>query len=145
MTGELVRGRVLHCSRFGAVVRLTDGRLALLPSDQPGYATVRQAASAGRRPDFDFLVEADGRRCQLTIARREGTQEPRRSDTAASGSLEQKIIDYLRQTAEWDPRINVSENRRGDEAPRANRLLPFEQRARRQSRESPERPRKRRS
>ncbi len=146
MSGVVLRGTVLHCSRFGAVVRLEDSRLALLPSDRPGYALVRQAATAGRHPDFPFIVEIDGRRCRISVAHAQHAVEdaPRTRAAASSASLEEKIIDYLRQTAEWDDRIGTSETPRGDEPPRANRLLPFEFRARRQYRDSPERPKRRR-
>lgn len=143
MTGIVLRGTVLHCSRFGAVVRLEDGRLALLSSEQPGYAAVRGAATSGRRPDFPFLVEGEGRRTRISVAHVDRSDGERSAQpSAANASLEQKIIEYLRQTAEWDPRVASAEARR-DEPPRANRLLPFELRARRQYRDSAERPRKR--
>lgn len=139
-----VRGTVVHCSRFGAVVRLEDGRLGLLPSEGAGMAVVRRAALGGRRPQFPFILEEErGRRVRLSLAeqpqRDEGTT---RRAPAASASLEQKIIDYLRQTAEWDPRITARETTRGEEGSRTERLLPFEFRARRQYRDSPERPRR---
>lgn len=142
----IVRGTVLHCSRFGAVVRLEDGRLALYPSDEPGMAAVRRASSGGRRPQFPFDVDdASARRVRLSLApsTNEIDDTPRRADATASSSLEQKIIDYLRQTAEWDPRASQAPAVRGDERPRADRLLPFEMRARRQYRDSAERPRHR--
>ncbi|HYK52359.1 MAG TPA: hypothetical protein VEV38_02405 [Candidatus Eremiobacteraceae bacterium] len=142
----IVRGTILHCSRFGAVVRLEDGRLALYPSDGPGMAAVRRASSGGRRPQFPFDVDsASARRVRLSLApsTSEVDDKPRQVDAPASSSLEQKIIDYLRQTAEWDPRASQAPTVRGDERPRADRLLPFELRARRQYRDSPERPRRR--
>jgi len=141
----IVRGTILHCSRFGAVVRLEDGRLALYPSDGPGMAAVRRASSGGRRPQFPFDVDsASARRVRLSLAPApEIDDEPPRAEAPAASSLEQKIIDYLRQTAEWDPRASHAPTVRGDERPRADRLLPFELRARRQYRDSPERPRRR--
>jgi hypothetical protein len=140
----MARGTVLHCSRFGAVVRLEDGRLALLPSDEPGYPVVKRAVTAGNRPEFTFLVTEEGRRLRIVLADRDvrKEEEQRQPQAGAAASLEQKIIDYLRQTAEWDPRAAISEDPRGAERPRANRLLPFEARARRQYRDSPERPRR---
>ena len=143
MNGIVLRGTVLHCSRFGAVVRLEDGRLALLASDQPGYTVVRGAATAGRRPDFPFHVEEEGRRTRISVAHLERSDAERSAQpAAANASLEQKIIEYMRQTAEWDPRAATAETRR-DEPQRAKRLLPFELRARRQYRDAAERPRKR--
>jgi len=142
----IVRGTVLHCSRFGAVVRLDDGRLALYPSDEPGMPAVRRASSGGKRPQFPFDVDdLTSRRLRLSLAPStpEIDEGPRRVSAPAASSLEQKIIDYLRQTAEWDPRASQAPAVRGDERLRADRLLPFELRARRQYRDSPERPRKR--
>jgi hypothetical protein len=141
---DVVRGTVLHCSKFGAVVRLDDGRLASLPPDVSGMATIRRASTAGRKPHFPFVIEEEqGRHLRLGLAE-EAVDVDVESATpvrASSSSLDQKIIDYLRQTAEWDPRA-TSEASRADERPRSDRLLPFEFRARRQYRDSPERPRR---
>jgi hypothetical protein len=145
---EVVRGTVLHCSRFGAVIRLEDGRLATMPSEQAGMSAVRRATTGGRRPQFPFVVEEDsGRHVRLALA-----EPPRRdvedevalpaSPARASSSLEQKIIDYLRQSAERDPRAAAAEMARAEERGRPDRLLPFEYRARSQYRDSPERPRR---
>ncbi|HXW76667.1 MAG TPA: hypothetical protein VEJ20_04580 [Candidatus Eremiobacteraceae bacterium] len=138
----VVRGTVLHCSRFGAVIRLEDGRLASLLADQPGMALIRRTSTGGRHPQFSFVVEEErGRRVRVGLADQADLAQVDDSARArASSSLEQKIIDYLRQTAEWDTR--VSESARGDEPVRADRLLPFEYRARRQYRETPQRPRR---
>lgn len=140
----MVQGTVLHCSRFGAVVRLEDGRLGLLPADVSGMTMVRRASTGGRRPRFPFAVEEEGgRRIRLgLVADASLAQENRPAAARSSSSLEQKIIDYLRQTAEWDPRAATSEAPRGEERSRPDRLLPFEFRARRQYRDSPERPRR---
>jgi hypothetical protein len=139
---DIVRGAVLHCSRFGAVVRLDDGRLASLPSDAPGMGTIRRAASGGRRPAYSFVIEeSDGRHVRVALVDQAAVgaeDQPKRP--AASSSLEQKIIDYLRQTSEWDSRI--ADEPRIDERFRANRLLPFEYRARRQYRDAAQRPRR---
>lgn len=104
---------------------------------------VRRATTGGRRPQFPFVIEEEqGRRVRLALA-----AEPERDDdgkptpTQAQTSLEQKIIDYLRQTAEWDHRASP-EAPRGDERARPDRLLPFEYRARRQYRDSAQRPRR---
>ena len=147
----IVQGTVIHCSRFGAVVRLEDGRLGLFRSDEPGMQVVRRASSGGRRPQFSFDVAASGeRRVQLSLAKLEGARANDavgdvvgRAKLGAETSFEQKIIDYLRQTAEWDPRASQAPAARGDDRPRADRLLPFEMRARRQYRDSPERPKRR--
>jgi hypothetical protein len=145
-----MRGTVLHCSRFGAVIRLEDGRLALMPAEQEGMSAVRRATTGGRRPQFPFVIEEDsGRHVRLALAEsaHRGVDEDDEASSSspparASSSLEQKIIDYLRQSAERDPRAAAAEMARADERGRPDRLLPFEYRARRQYRESPERPRR---
>lgn len=130
----IVRGTVIHCSRFGAIVRLDDGRLAMYRSDEPGMSAVRRASSGGRRPQFPFDVTAsNANRIELSLAANESEH---------ASSLDEKIIDYLRQSAERDPRASQAQPARGDERPRADRLLPFELRARRQYRDSPERPKR---
>jgi hypothetical protein len=144
---EIARGTVVHCSRFGAVVRLEDGRLASMPSDAGGIAVVRRACTGGRRPAYSFVVEeAEGRHTRVALADPAALGAQARTpapNAAAQSSLEQKIIDYLRQTSEWDPRVR--ESPRIDERARADRLLPFEYRARRQYRDEPQRPRRPRS
>jgi len=126
-------------------VRLDGGRLGLLPSDDSAMSFVRRAASGGRRPQFAFSVEdQQGRHLRLALADQPtGDDDREAARVRSSTTLEQKIIDYLRQTAEWDPRASTTEAPRGaGERPRSDRLLPFEVRARRQYRESPERPRR---
>lgn len=63
-----------------------------------------------------------------------------RAKLGSAASLEQKIIDYLRESAERDPRGAHAAIVRGAERLRADRLLPFESRARRQYRDAQERP-----
>ena len=143
----VVRGTVLHCSRFGAVVRLDDGRLANYPSAEAGIHEIRRASAGGRRPSFAFVVEgrSDGRiRLSLANAAQSAIDvDEAPAQNATSTSFEEKIIDFLRQTSEWDTRASSAPSARGDERPRADRLLPFELRARRQYRDTPERPKRR--
>ncbi len=148
MTGEAVHGTVLHCSRFGCIVRLEDGRLGNLPMEEDGSDIVRRAMTGGRRPRFPFIVLNDyGRRVRLALAQpAPGAGAEVESSAPASGrisssSLEQKIIEYLRQTAEWDPQGATLDLARLQKESRADRLLPFEARARSQYRDSRRRPR----
>jgi hypothetical protein len=145
---EHVRGNVLHCSRFGCVVRLDDGRFATLPSSERGIDIIKRALGAGRRPQFPFVIaEANGRRVRLalaTVSEKESTASP---EPAAPGrfsaSLEQKIIDFWRQVSEWDRnagRVDEEE----PELRRADRLRPFEERAPRQYRDTVKRSRRKR-
>jgi hypothetical protein len=153
---EHVRGAVVHCSRFGCVVRLDDGRLASLPSSERGVDVIKRALGAGRRPQFPFLIqEAHGRRIRLSLATPSeahdtdtGFGEPTaamspiapRGPARFSSSLEQKIIDFWRQVSDWDH----SAGRVDEEEPplrRADRLRPFEERTR--TRDTKKRPRRR--
>jgi len=55
-------------------------------------------------------------------------------------NLDDQIIEYLRQTADWDPNGAIASRAHEAKETRADRLLPFETRARRQYRESPRKP-----
>jgi hypothetical protein len=134
---EQVRGNVVHCSRFGCVVRLEDGRLGVLPAGEAGIELVKRAVSAGRHPTFPFAVaEQQGRRLRLALVHA-ADEMPQRH----ASSLEEKIIDFWRQVSDWDRnagRVDTDEPK----AKRTPRLLPFEERAPRQYREMPKRSRK---
>lgn len=144
---EQLRGNVLQCSRFGCVVRLDDGRLATLPSNERGIDVIKRALSAGRHPQFPFVIaQEQGRRIRVALAALPEEDSGASTSPSAPGrfssSLEQKIIDFWRQVSEWDRnagRVDEEE----PELRRADRLLPFEERAPRQYREPPARPRRR--
>jgi hypothetical protein len=145
---EHVRGNVLHCSRFGCVVRLDDGRFATLPSSERGIDLIKRALGAGRRPQFPFVIaEENGRRVRVALApvgEKESAASPAPTTPGRfSASLEQKIIDFWRQVSEWDRnagRVDEEE----PELRRADRLRPFEERAPRQYRDTVKRPRRKR-
>lgn len=99
---EVIRGIVVQAGRFGAVVRLEDGRLATVSPNDSCFPTVRRAVTEQRRPAFDFeIVDESSGRPRVVLA----------SDRASATSFEQKIAEYLRQTAEWDPRGAASDLR----------------------------------
>jgi hypothetical protein len=145
---EHIRGNVLQCSRFGCVVRLDDGRLATLPSNERGIDLIKRALSAGRHPQFPFVIaQEQGRRIRVALAALpEREAAPSGVPTGPgrfSSSLEQKIIDFWRQVSDWDRNAG----RVDEDEPvlrHADRLLPFEERAPRQYRETAKRPRRRR-
>lgn len=137
-----MRGTVLQCGKYGCIVRLQDGQFAMLPADEPDIDSVRRAASGGRHPQFAFIIASEhGRRIKLRLATAQEQPAPQ-AGPAADVALERKIIDYLRQTAEWNPTGAAASREESNERPRANRLLPFELRARRQYRDDPKRPRR---
>ena len=138
----------MHCSRFGCVVRLDDGRFATLPSGERGIDVIKRALGAGRRPQFPFIIEQEnGRRIRValaTVAEKDSTPSTAPETPGRfSASLEQKIIDFWRQVSDWDRnagRVDEEE----PELRRADRLRPFEERAPRQYRDTVKRPRRRR-
>jgi hypothetical protein len=153
-----MRGSVVHCSRFGCIVRLDDGRLATLPPSERGIDLVKRALVSGRRPQFPFVIAHEcGRRVRVALAASDARSSSASADAAAtqasssssplapdrfSTSLEQKIIDFWRQVSEWDRSAGRVEE---EEPPlrRADRLRPFAERAPRQYRDIKKRPRRR--
>jgi hypothetical protein len=111
---EVIRGTVVQAGRFGAVVRLEDGRLATVAPSDSCFPAIRRAVTEQRRPVFEFEVvdESSGRpRVVLASERASERVSERASERASAASFEQKIADYLRQTAEWDPRGAASDLR----------------------------------
>jgi hypothetical protein len=144
---EQLRGQVVHCGRFGCVVKLEDGRFGILPASDRGLDDVRRVLASGRRPNFPFSVEQDdGRHVRLSLGTAStATSRPHFSQAEPapekfSSSLEQKIIDFWRQASEWDR--NAGRLETDDIFNRPERLLPFEERAPRQYRDLPNKPRK---
>ena len=107
---EVVRGTVMQAGRFGAVVRLDDGRLATVAANDACFPTIRRAVTERRRPSFDFeIVDESGGRPRVALATERSSE--RAAERASATSFEQKIADYLRQTAQWDPRGAASDFR----------------------------------
>jgi len=103
---EVIRGTVVQAGRFGAVVRLEDGRLATVAPSDSCFPAIRRAVTEQRRPVFEFeVVDESSGRPRVVLA------SERASERASATSFEQKIADYLRQTAEWDPRGAASDLR----------------------------------
>jgi hypothetical protein len=151
----LVKGIVLHCGKYGCVVRLEDGKLANLPAAEAAHARIRRVLASKRRPEFVFeVIDENGWRTvriaqneSLDVALERSSSDPNvvleRSsspDVSASTPLDQKIIEYLRQTADWDPNGAIASRAHEAKQTRADRLLPFEARARRQYRDTPKKP-----
>ncbi len=141
---QQVKGTVLHCGRYGCIVRLENGKLANLSQKDEGHGPIRRALQSKRRPQFEFSVsEVDGRpRLSLIDGAVESIRpaEAPPGSVSASTPLDEKIIEYLRQTEDWDPKGAIAQSATESKPPRADRLLPFEQRARRQYRDSPKKP-----
>jgi len=141
-----VKGAVLHCGKYGCIVRLEDGRLANLPAAAAAQAGIRRALAAERRPAFSFIVTETESWPVLSLApdgsaaSADDDEETDPSDDSPTTSLDDQIIEYLRQTADWDPNGAIASRAHEAKETRADRLLPFEARARRQYRDSPRKP-----
>ena len=154
-----VKGTVLHCGKYGCIVRLHDGRLANLPAAAAAQAGVRRVLTSGRRPEFEFIVtetegwpmlslaragesadESDEELDSNVVLERSSSSTDSAHRDAPSTQLDEKIIEYLRQTADWDPNGAIASRAQEAKETRADRLLPFEARARRQYRDTPRKP-----
>ncbi|MBV8172852.1 MAG: hypothetical protein JO219_13075 [Candidatus Eremiobacteraeota bacterium] len=123
-----MKGTVLSCNRYGCVVRLADGRIGNLPSSDPQFAQLKRALSRSQRPRMDFSVaERDGWLLLTTAAE---SAEPTRAERAApverirasDASLDEKIIEYLRQTEDWDPHNGLAARVQDAKEARAARI-----------------------
>jgi len=141
-----VKGTVVACGRYGCTVRLEDGRIASLPSSDPGHKDVRRTLAQRRRPQFEFAVSEQDGWLILRLMPDDASPAPASPDVAPerdsspARDLDDKIIEYLRQTEDWDPNGAIASRAHEAKQARADRLLPFEVRARRQYRESPKKP-----
>jgi hypothetical protein len=99
-----VRAVVINIHYHGATVRLADGTLAAVPSDE--FAAHRPAYVAGyeRRTELDLVLSRHGRYASVAFPK-SGTEQnvpsevPRLVDTA----FEERIGEYLKATQEWAP------------------------------------------
>ncbi|HZV80343.1 MAG TPA: hypothetical protein VFF60_12125 [Candidatus Binatus sp.] len=127
-----MKGIVISCSRYGCVVRLADGRIGSLPSSDPHFAQLKKVVSKAARPRLDFdAAESEGWRVLTVAAEIDATlqsdadaMEPPPSSTAVTtaASLDDKIIEYLRQTEEWDPHSALASRVQEAKEARATRI-----------------------
>jgi len=101
-------------------------------------------APDGSAADEDDDEEADSSDVEpdsgdVVLERSSSESEDQLRDSPTT-SLDDQIIEYLRQTADWDPNGAIASRAQEAKETRADRLLPFETRARRQYRDSPRKP-----
>jgi hypothetical protein len=131
-----MKGVALHCGRYGCVIKLADGRLGNLAAAEAGHALVRRSLAAQRRPEFDFIVSGDERWPRLHLAQSDAPEPvvPTKAAARDQSSLDEKIIDYLRQTADWDPTGALASRAIEQKSSRAERMtMASEVRARRRT------------
>jgi len=89
---ERVRGTVINLNAFGATVRLEDGRLATAPAhDVDAHRADYERAATARRP-LDFEYREHDARAIVRLA----------PHIRGDAVLEEKIVDYLKSTGEWE-------------------------------------------
>src|SRR5208282_687211 len=92
-------GTVISLHRFGATVRLEDGRLAAIPLREVDAHRANFEESYTRRRNLPLEVRDEGRRCSASLAGRMQTPAPELTDEA----FEQRLAEYLRETEDWAP------------------------------------------
>jgi hypothetical protein len=140
-----MRGVVLQCGRYGCIIKLADGRFANLSTSDAGHALVKRSLSAQRRPEFEFeatddhwprvrvsersdvALEPDVPLKPDAVLERSSSNESkvaleRSSSPSSESTLDDKIIDYLRQTSDWDPTGAVASRALDNKKSRAERL-----------------------
>jgi hypothetical protein len=127
-----MKGTVVSCSRYGCVVRLADGRIGSLPSTDPHFAQLKKVVSKAARPRLDFdVADGEGWRILAVATERDADTRsdadalqppPSSSAETAGASLDDKIIEYLRQTEEWDPHSALAARVQEAKEARATRM-----------------------
>jgi hypothetical protein len=91
-------GTVINLHRFGATVRLEDGRLASVPAGEvDAHRAMFEESFAAHRPLRLTTRDTDKGLC-VVLADFVST-EPSLTDDA----FEERLADYLRETEEWAP------------------------------------------
>ncbi len=94
-------GTVINLNRFGAVVRLADGRLASVPPAEVDAhrATYEESYAAHRPLRLAIRDAAKGLSVVLADFLDAEAHAPNLSDEV----FEERLADYLRETEEWAP------------------------------------------
>jgi len=94
-------GTVINLHRFGAAVRLADGRLASAPAGEvDAHRAMFEESFAAHRP-LRLAISDSGKGLRVVLADFVPAQSgaPSLSDDA----FEERLADYLRETEEWAP------------------------------------------
>lgn len=94
-------GTVISLHRFGAAVRLTDGRVASVPAREVDAhrATYQESLSAHRALRLTVRESDRGLRVVLADFAAAEPSKPNLTDDV----FEERLADYLRETEEWAP------------------------------------------
>ena len=103
----MTSGRVINLHRFGATVRLEDGRLAVIPASEVAAHRASLESSLMRRRKLRFAVHESGLGLGATLAPDtfEEPVIPRSGDAPplTDDAFEERLANYLRETEEWAP------------------------------------------
>ena len=99
---EAGRGVVINVHALGATVRLEDGSLAVIPSDELKANRPTIVRSRDSREPIQLFVEADGRRAVARIAPSRGGKE-RSVSPLVDPAFESRLTAYLKSVEEWAP------------------------------------------
>ena len=92
-------GTVISLHRFGATVRLENGRLAAIPLHELDAHRANYEESFMRRRNLPLEVLDEGNRLSATLAGRTAAPAPALTDEA----FEERLAEYLRETQDWAP------------------------------------------
>ena len=92
-------GTVINLHRFGATVRLADGRLAAVPQRDLDAHRGTYETSFNERSNLALEIRAKGNRLSAVLAGRAQQPAPSLTDEA----FEARLADYLRETQDWAP------------------------------------------
>ncbi|HTX03705.1 MAG TPA: hypothetical protein VMD07_08485 [Candidatus Acidoferrales bacterium] len=94
-------GTVINLHRFGAAVRLADGRLASVPAGEvDAHRAMFEESFVAHRPLR--LVVRDGSRGLSVVLADFVVTEPE-APSLTDDAFEERLADYLRETEEWAP------------------------------------------
>jgi|SRR5579863_5953081 len=94
-------GKVINLHRFGATVRLADGRLASVPpSEVEAHRAMFEESYAAHRPLRLAMREAEK---GLSVVLADFVSEEPPAMSLTDEAFEERLADYLRETEEWAP------------------------------------------
>ena len=96
-----LQGTVINLHRFGAAVRLADGRLASVPAGEvDAHRATFEESFVARRP-LRLAIRDSERGLQVVLADFVSAEPLEISLT--NDAFEERIAEYLRETEEWAP------------------------------------------
>jgi len=94
-------GMVINLHRFGAAVRLTDGRLASVPlSELDAHRATFEESFVARRP-LRLAVRDGGKGLSVVLA--DFLEAEPHEISLTDDAFEERLAEYLRETEDWAP------------------------------------------